>query len=98
MKFDWDRAEKERKKMSRAVKISRKKPKGFENISEIIQIRTPLAKDMFGLNFDGENLNRSCAILISRCSSLSFEEISALETPEFLKLQDVINELMEVRK
>ncbi len=83
--------------MSIAIKINRKKGPGFENVTEVIQLREPRAKDLFGLEFTGPSQMQSIAILISRCSSLIIKEVEELEGSEFLKLQDQINKFLEFK-
>lgn len=77
-----------------SVEIKRNKPVGFENISEIIKLEVPKARDLYGLDFSGENAMKSCSILISRISSLSLAEVEELDANEFLKLQNKINEFL----
>lgn len=77
-----------------AVTIQRKKATGFENVTDIIQIRPPKARDLFGLNFLGEHGMKSFAVLISRCSSLTLEEVEDLDAEEFFKLQIEISKLL----
>lgn len=69
------------------VKINRQKPKGFENVTEVIQLRQPTTKDLYGLNFsDPLKHTEAYAILISRLSCLTIKEVDELDAKEFLKL------------
>lgn len=81
--------------MSILVKINRQKPKGFENVIEVIKLRRPKAKDLFGLEFQSDKVMQSCAVLISRCSNLSEKEVEELDSSEFMKLQTEINKFIE---
>ena len=77
------------------VCISRNKPTQFKNVQETVTIKPPKAADLFGLDFSGTNAMEATAILLSRCSTLSIEEIKALDAKEFLKLQIEMNKYIE---
>ncbi len=77
-----------------SVKIKRKKATHFDVMDELIQLRRPKAKDLFGLDFSGVNGMSSCAVLISRLSNLSVDEVEDLDSKEFIKLQNEINKFL----
>lgn len=76
------------------VEIKQKKPKGFENVTEVVNIRSPLAKDLKGLDFTKDTTN-SMIILLSRCTDLTEEAVENLEAAEFLKLSNALNKYLE---
>ena len=65
------------------LEIKRQKPTEFENVVELVQIRKPMAKDIYGLEFQGPKMHESMATLIARCSNLTEEEIQTLDIEEF---------------
>ena len=77
-----------------SIEIKREIPEGFKTQKEIVKLRRPMAKDLFGLDFTGVNANKSCAILISRLSSLSEREVEDLEMAQFMKLQNAVTEFI----
>jgi hypothetical protein len=74
-----------------AVRIKRKKATGFENVEEVIQIRPPMAKDLYGLDFIAGGLLESIGKLVARCSNLTQQEVDELDSSEFMKLVDEMN-------
>jgi hypothetical protein len=80
-----------------AVRIKRKKATGFENVEDVIQIKSPKAKDPYGLVFTGEEAMESIAVLVSRCSSLTKAEIDELDSSEYMKLVNQMNAHLEGR-
>lgn len=68
-----------------------------ENVIEIIQIRAPCVKDLFGLDFtDGKEVYMNMVILCSRLSGIKCSDLMEMNMTDYMMISKAINELMMI--
>jgi len=61
-----------------------------------IHLRRAVAGDLVGLDFQGDKINDSMIILVSRLTGLTVEEVKQMDLRQYNKLVNEINEMFDL--